>query len=227
MSTVLITGVSKGIGKELARIFEESGYVVLGTERDPVSEEQKESLKLFTLDLSDPKSIESFADSISNTGVKIDILINNAGTLVDDELTQVHIDKLRQTLEVNLIGTIDLTERMLPIMNNNGHIINISSTAGSLTHTTEGTDSHYPNHYPAYKISKCALNMYTRTLAMRFRLEKSDIRVSSVHPGWVKTDIGGEEADIEPKESARHIYEFAITRPESGKFWFEGKELEW
>ena len=85
--------------------------------------------------------------------------------------------------------------------------------------------SHFPYHYPSYKISKAALNMYTRTLALR--LKESDIIVSSVHPGWARTDMGGQDADISPEEAAEGIYGVATSKPETGQFWFRGKHLPW
>jgi NAD(P)-dependent dehydrogenase (short-subunit alcohol dehydrogenase family) len=82
------------------------------------------------------------------------------------------------------------------------------------------------HYYPCYKISKCALNMYTRTLASRLNEDK--ITVSSVHPGWVRTEMGGEDADMSPEEAAAHIYELAIKPPkESGQFWFKGEKMSW
>lgn len=182
-----------------------------------------ENLKDFALDLGKPESIASCATAIENFGRKIDVLVNNAGILADEEETQIVVEKLRKTLEVNLIGTIDFTTRLRLIMQDGGHIVNISSTAGSLE--LVGKVSHFPGHYPAYKISKAALNMYTRTLALE--LADRGITVSSVHPGWTKTDMGGEEADLTPQQAAQGIYDLAISRPESGGFWFAGERLPW
>ena len=223
MKTVLITGVGKGIGLALKEKFLFEGWFVFGTYQvvKPVSDE---NLLSFPLDLSSPQSISKCAQAIRVTGKIISILINNAGILTDEEETTVLVAKLRETLEVNLVGTIDFTEQVISALEDNGHIINISSTAGSLELEISAR-SHFPNHYPAYKISKTALNMYTRTLATR--MKDQDIVVSSVHPGWVKTDMGGPEADISPEEAAEYIYEFAITHPETGGFWFKSEKLPW
>src|SRR3989344_914825 len=192
MKTVLITGVGKGIGQALKEKFLFEGWFVLGTHEttEPIPDE---NLLSFPLDLSSPQSILECARAVQKTGKIISILINNAGVLVDKEETSVVVEKLRETLEVNLVGTIDFTEQIISVLEDNGHIINISSTAGSLEFAM-GTRSHFPNHYPAYKISKTALNMYTRTLAAR--MKDRGIVVSSVHHGWVKTDMGGPEAAI-------------------------------
>ncbi len=222
MNTVLITGVDKGIGRALMSKFLAEGHFVIGTfyaDRP----EPHERLKDFALDLGKPESIASCTAVIMSLGKSIDILVNNAGILADEEETNVVIEKLRKTLEVNLLGTIDFTSRLLPLMHAGGHIVNVSSTAGSLE--LVGKASHFMGHYPAYKISKAALNMYTRTLALE--LNDRGIIVSSVHPGWVKTDIGGQEADLTPESAADAMYELSVSRPESGGFWFAGKRLPW
>ncbi len=224
MRTVLITGIGKGIGHALGEQFLSEGWFVLGTYHK-AKPAPKENFLYFPLDLSLPQSISECARVIEETNKKISVLINNAGVLIDEEETAVVVKKLRETLEVNLVGTIDFTEHIVPIMEDGGHIINISSTAGSLELATNDQASHYPYHYPAYKISKAALNMYTKTLSARMR--NQGIIVSSVHPGWVKTAMGGLEADISPEEAGKYIYEFAMTRPETGGFWFQGEKLPW
>lgn len=231
MKTIIITGISRGIGKAETLKFLAEGYHVIGTSIEGTVDYTHERLTIFPLDLSKSASIASCAEQIEKhvekSGIRIDILLNNAGALFDDEETRLIVDKLRQTLEVNLIGTIDFTERIIPLINKGGHIVNTSSSAGSLAGATDLRKTHYPYHYPAYKISKVALNMYTRTLATRLTHEETGIIVSSVHPGWVKTDMGGEEAPITPEEAAGHIYTLAISRPESGQFWFKGEKYPW
>lgn len=222
MKTALITGVDKGIGHALMEKFLTEGFFVIGTFFSD-RPEPHEHLKDFALDLGKLESITSCVTAITNFGKSIDILINNAGILADEEEKQVVVEKLRKTLEVNLIGTIDFTQRLLPLMSEKAHIVNISSTAGSLERV--GKDSHFMGHYPAYKISKAALNMYTRTLALE--LKDRGITVSSVHPGWTKTDMGGEEAELTPKQAADGIYKTAVSHLESGGFWFVGERLPW
>ena len=228
MKTVLITGASRGIGRAEAEKFLKEGYSVFGTSLDGTLPFSNENLKAFQLDLVSSESIKKCADTIISSGTKIDILINNAGALFDEDETRTVIDKLRKTLEVNLIGTIDFTEQIIPAMNKDGHILNTSSQAGSLDEAIGHLeDSHEPYHYPSYKISKCAINMYTRTLALRLHHEKTGIIVSSINPGWVRTDMGGNEAPILPEEAAEHIFKLAISRPETGQFWFNGKKYPW
>lgn len=222
MKTVIITGVDKGIGHALMQKFLQEGYFVIALFYS-TRPEPHENLKDFALDLGKPESIASCTTAITNFNKRIDIFVNNAGVLADEEETQVVVEKLRKTLEVNLFGTIDFTQRLLPLLHDGAHIVNISSTAGSLE--LVGRVSHFMGHYPAYKISKAALNMYTRTLALE--LKDRGITVSSVHPGWTKTDMGGEEADLTPEQAAEGIYQLAVSRPESGGFWFAGERLPW
>ena len=227
MKTILITSISRGIGKALAQKFLAEGHTVIGTHFSAELDYSHEHLTAYPLDLTSPNSIQSCTDAIKGSGAKIDVLINNAGTLIDNDDTRVIIDKLRKTLEINLIGTIDFTESMIPSLNEQAHIVNIASSAGSLSGATDLRTSHYPYHYPSYKISKAALNMYTRTLALRLAHEGSSITVSSVHPGWVKTDMGGDEAPMTPQEAAEHIYTLALSKPETGQFWFKGEKYPW
>lgn len=222
MKNVVITGISKGIGNALANKFLKEGWFVIGTSTTDKVDIQSSNFSFFVMDYFDQQSIKNTIDEIKKLNLKIDILINNAGALFDEDDTVVIVDKLRKTLEVNLIGTIDFTEGFLGLLNSNSHIINISSSAGSISDT--GRSSHFEGYYPSYKISKAALNMYTKTLALRLN---NKMIVSAVHPGWVKTDMGGKEADISATEAAENIYNFGVSEPETGQFWFNGKRLPW
>lgn len=231
MKTVLITGIGRGIGKALADKFLAEGYFVIGTtysSKPAPAAPVAPNLKTYPLDLSSPDSVKKCADAIRVDGMKIDILVNNAGVITDDEETSLKADKLRASLEVNLTGTADFTERIIPLMPKSGHVVFVSSMAGSITDMDdiEGT-SHHPYFYPAYKISKAALNMYARTLAGRLAHEHFDIVVSCVHPGWVRTDMGGEDAPVLPEEAAADIFKLAVSHPQTGQFWYQGKKIAW
>lgn len=227
MKNILITGISRGIGKALADKFLTEGHRVYGTVRKEEDCKNEDRLNVYALDLDDSFSISNCTKKIITDAQNIDILINNAGVLLDEDDTSLIPDKLRKTLEVNVIGTAEFTETVLPIISKGGHIINISSMAGSLSLSEDLGKTHYPYHYPAYKISKCALNMYTRTLDLRLNHEKRDIIVSSIHPGWVKTNIGGNEAPRTPQSAADSIFDFAMSKPQSGQFWSDGEKIPW
>ncbi|MCR4274677.1 MAG: SDR family oxidoreductase [Candidatus Campbellbacteria bacterium] len=220
--TILITGIGKGIGKALAQKFLAEGNRVIGTALTGAVDFSDPNLSVFHLDIRSEESIEKCVADIKNTGHTIDILINNIGVLLDEDETVVVMDKLRGTLEVNLIGTIGFTEKAISLLSEGAHLLTITSSAGSITQVA--TESHFPGHYPAYKISKAALNMYVKTLSERL---KGKAIVSAVHPGWVKTDMGGQEADVTPEDAADGIYTLALSQPETGHFWFRDKELPW
>ncbi|MEK7583506.1 MAG: SDR family NAD(P)-dependent oxidoreductase [Patescibacteria group bacterium] len=216
MKTVLITGISRGIGKSLAEKFLAEGYFVIGTSTKGVTDITHENLIILQLDLADPKSIEQCAEKILHLKKPIDILINNAGIVIM-EREGIKIDNLRNTLETNVIGPIDLTLRVLSAIQLGGHIVNISSRQGSMSYV-------HQDRNPSYKISKAATNMFTRTLSLRLQ---DRITVSSVHPGAVLSGMAAADADMSPEEAARYIYELAISKPKTGQFWFKGEPFPW
>ncbi len=238
MKTVLITGVSSGIGQALAKKFLAENFAVIGTSLTGKVDFDDKNLTIYQLDLTSTDSMNEFHKHVFKKceadKTPIDILINNAGVMFDDDETHVYVETLRKTLEVNLLGAVGTTEFLIPCMSTNGHVIFISSAAGSLADTGSIEKSRKPYHYPAYKISKCALNMYMRTLALRFKHEgpinnkNGDyITASCINPGWVKTAIGGDDADLTPEQAAENIYKLAITRPETGQFWWNGEKYPW
>ncbi|OGN28186.1 MAG: hypothetical protein A3A33_02415 [Candidatus Yanofskybacteria bacterium RIFCSPLOWO2_01_FULL_49_25] len=216
MKTALITGASRGIGNALAEKFLAEGYFVIGTSTKGTADFSHENLTILQLDLADPKSIERCAKDVLNLKKPVDILINNAGTYISEH-DGIKIDILRTTLETNLIGPIDFTLRILPAINVGGHIVNISSRQGSMSYVHQDLN-------PSYKISKAAVNMFTRALSLRL---KDTITVSSVHPGAVLTALAMPDADLTPEEAAGYIYDLAISRPKTGQFWYKGEPFPW
>jgi len=221
MKTVVITGISRGIGKALANKFLNEGYRVIGTSTSGKVDIRNENLEIIKLDLSNQKSIALATKKIASITTKIDILLNNAGTSFDEVDEEIDVSVLRKTLEVNLLGPIDFTKRLIQYISKGGQIINTSSIMASLATDIENGVLDYPS----YRISKTAVNMYTRTLASL--LKKRGVIVSSIHPGWVKTDMGGEEAPREPEEAADHIFKLATTPHETGLFWYDDDKLSW
>ena len=222
MKTIVITGTSRGIGKALAEKFMAEGWFVIGTAVSGLNLVDSDHFQGYDLDLSSPQSIEAFANEIISKKTPINMIINNAGVVLDEFDESVVMKKFRKTMEINLFGQIDLTERLLPLLAVGGQIFNMSSTAGELGKELK------PFKYPSYKISKTALNMYTVTLASRLMGKGSF--VASIHPGWVKTEMGGGEATITAEEAAGYIYDFASKQKpisDTGKFWFKGEVLSW
>jgi NAD(P)-dependent dehydrogenase (short-subunit alcohol dehydrogenase family) len=218
MRTVVITGVSRGIGRALAEKFLQEGYFVIGTSTSGKAEYSHENFAIFQLDLANPESIETCARQIMTLSKSIDVLINNAGVVLEEPGSKkVDIGALKKTMDINAIGPIHFTELLAVSLNNGAHVINISSRQGSFNFPVGSST-------PSYKISKAALNMFTRVLS--YQLEGKAI-VSSIHPGAVKTDMAGPDADMEPEEAAQYIYDLAISKPETGQFWFKGEKFPW
>lgn len=210
--TVLITGASRGIGFALAEHFLNNGYTVIGTSRnEDINNLSHENFVALELDLTKKESIHNINEILSFTIPCIDILINNAGIGPDLYTLEPQINSFEQTFDVNVTGTVFFTEIMRENIKNGGKIINISSKMGSVESCVL-TDS------VAYRMSKAALNMYTKILANRLADKQF---VAAVHPGWVRTTIadGNLNGRLSPAESALKIFEFAVSDFETGIFW--------
>ena len=219
---VLITGASKGIGKALTEKLLSDDFSVIGTSRNGEFNLEHQDFYPLKLDLSNPISIENAHKEIFNKFNKIDILINNAGIGPDLDTFLPERKSFNQTFDVNVNGTVFFTEPLIELIPQNGIILNVSSKMGSLD-VCERTDS------VAYRMSKSALNMYTKILTNRLN-EK--VRVASIHPGWVKTTIADDNVingRLTPEQSSENIYEFISKDFKNGIFWDSesGKELLW
>jgi NAD(P)-dependent dehydrogenase (short-subunit alcohol dehydrogenase family) len=225
MKTAVITGTGRGIGLATAKKFLAEGWRVIGTYYKTPTAITSPDFTSLPYDQSSPESIAHFAKEIAGIAPQIDILINNAGTIFDNHSFGADVKTIRATLEVDLLGVIDITEKLLPFIPAGGHIVNIDSDCGSFSMPIDDETS------VGYRISKAALNMYTRTLA--FELRVKGIIVSSIDPGWVKTDMGNavasetEGPDREPEAAAQDIYNVVTNVVESGCFWKFGKKREW
>ena len=218
--TVLITGVSKGIGKSLTKKMLAENYFVIGTSRDgELREFEGVNFYPVAIDLTNPQSIDKAQKTIVENFSHIDILINNAGVGPDLGSQEPDRKSFAQTFEVNVSGTVFFTEPLIKLIPENGKIINVSSRMGSMDEC-ETSDSI------AYRMSKSALNMYTKILTNRL---KGKIKVASVHPGWVKTTIRESNlvnGTLTPEESAARIFSFIKRDFESGMFWNAEKEAK-
>ena len=225
MKTAIVTGASREIGLATATKFLEEGWRVIGTYNKTRIPIENANCIGVQLDQGDTPSIKRAVEEIKQKAYQIDVLINNAGITLDWVEPQIDLDKIRKTFEVNLFGVINLTEQLLPKMPTSSHIVNIDSSYGAFSLPIDDESS------TGYRLSKAALNMYTRTLA--FRLKEKGIIVSSLDPGWVKTDMGNlglsdkERPDREPEEVANDIYQLVTTVRESGQFWRLGKKTDW
>ncbi|MCA9307883.1 SDR family NAD(P)-dependent oxidoreductase [candidate division WWE3 bacterium] len=221
MKKVLITGANRGIGLATAKKFLNEGYFVYATCRTgQIPELEGENLQILQLDTTSGAFINDVATVVETAG-GIDILINNAGVLLDLESNVINMQKLRDTMEVNFFGTVAVTEALIPYINNVGSIVNLSSSMGAFSE-----DISANSYAPSYDISKAALNMYTRSLAGRY--VGSDLHVSSICPGWVKTDMGGPNGERAPEDAANDIFKLATsTTIPTGQFWLLGETRSW
>ena len=158
------------------------------------------------IDVNDSESIRKAVDQVERDFGRLDILINNAGVMIDDEKKKVSeqsLDTWRKTFDTNVFGLIETTQAFLPLLRKSdaGRIVNLSSILGSITyHATPGSPV-YDSKVAAYNVSKSAVNAYTVQLA--YELKDSKIKVNAAHPGWVKTDMGGEGATMELPDGAK------------------------
>jgi NAD(P)-dependent dehydrogenase (short-subunit alcohol dehydrogenase family) len=225
MKIAVLTGSSRGIGLATAKLLLGKGWRVIGTYNQHPVPIESEHLTALKLDLASPENIAEVVGKIKQQTNAVDALINNAATLEDALDQKVVMAKVRTTLEVNLLGIIGLTQQLLPLLGGGSHVININSTYGSFSFPIEEVDA------VGYRLSKAALNMYTRILA--FDLKDKGVIVSALDPGWVKTDMGYQAAnetegpDREPEEPAKEIVDVLENVKESGQFWRFGKKREW
>jgi NAD(P)-dependent dehydrogenase (short-subunit alcohol dehydrogenase family) len=237
----LITGANKGIGLETARQLGKLGVTILAGSRDLArGEEAAEVLRgigvdarAVKLDIVNPADRTAAARYIEKEFGRLDILINNAGVMLDartgNETSNTSPKILHDTFETNFFAVVELTQTLLPLLRKSeaGRIVNLSSILASLTlHATQGSPIYDAKTF-AYDTSKTALNSFTIHLAHELRDTK--IKVNSAHPGWVKTEMGGEGAQMELGDGAKTSVELA-TLPENGPtggYFHMGKPLPW
>ena len=215
---ILLTGTSQGIGHALTKLLLINGYRVIGTNTTGIDNINENNYKSFSLNLANFDSIAAFENNFQLDNIKIDILINNAGIGPDLDFELPEETSFKKTFDVNVTGTTFFTEQMLQYLNIGGKIVNISSKMGSVDFC-EKSDS------VAYRMSKAALNMYTKILSNR--LEGKQL-VASVHPGWVRTNIAKSNLNgrLSPEESAQKIFQFITSDFKTGIFWNVETEAE-
>ncbi|MFB6262541.1 MAG: SDR family oxidoreductase [Bradymonadaceae bacterium] len=219
-----VTGANRGLGLEFTRQLTARGDDVIATARQPseaaeleqVAEQTQGNIHIYALDITDAGSVADFASSIEDEA--IDVLINNAGQLHrGGGPNDFDFEEIRGDFEVNAIGTLRVVEALVPTLRarpDGAKIVNITSKMGSIT--DNGSGGSY-----AYRMSKAALNIATRSLAVD--LEDDDIVAFVLHPGWVRTRMGGENALITPETSVENM----IDRIDEAGPEQSGEFLEW
>jgi len=237
----LITGANKGIGLETARQLGKQDITVLVGARDSrkgkaaADELRKDGVDAHAIeiDVSDPASIKAAAAHVAREFGRLDILVNNAGVMIDDKKKKVSEQTLatwRETFETNFFGLIATTNAFLPLLRESeaGRIVNLSSILGSITfHSTPGSPVYESKNYASYNVSKSAVNAYTVQLA--YELKDTKIKVNAAHPGWVKTDMGGEGAMMEIEDGAKTSVALATigSNGPNGAYMHMGEPLPW
>ena len=220
----VVTGANRGIGLEFVGQLTDRGDEVIATARRPGKADELQELaegadgavEIYQLDVTDQASVEGFADAIE--GSSIDVLLNNAGVLHRGGGPKKGFDfeQIQKDFEVNAKGTLRVVQALLPMIQTSGSakIVNITSKMGSLADNESGGSY-------AYRMSKCALNMATRSLAVD--LQEEAITTFVIHPGWVKTRMGGENALITTEKSVRNM----LSRIDEAGPETSGRFLEW
>lgn len=229
---ICITGTNRGIGLELVRRYLERGDRVFATCRKPdeAAELQKlnakyaDQLTILKLEVTSQEEIETAGQIVEGAADGLDLLINNAGMAISGEnLGDLSPDAVLHVFSVNAVAPLMVAQRFCDLLTagDNSKLVNVSSQLGSLARKTDG------GRY-SYTSSKAALNMFTRALA--FDLKPKGITTVTIHPGWVQTDMGGENAPISVQESCEGILQLIddLTLDDSGRFLsWEGEELPW
>jgi NAD(P)-dependent dehydrogenase (short-subunit alcohol dehydrogenase family) len=227
----LVTGANRGIGFETCRQLARRDVQVILTSRDEakgqaaVERLAAEGLDVtyHPLDVSDPEAITRIRDFVETTFGRLDILVNNAAIYIDERhsLLALDYDILRPTMETNTYGPLLLTQAFVPLMrrHNYGRIVNVSSGIGEL--------SELGSSWPAYRLSKIMLNIQTRIIAGE--LEGSNILINATCPGWVRTDMGGPDAELSTEQGADTIVWLALLPDDGpqGAYFRNRQQLDW
>lgn len=229
---ILVTGANKGIGLEIVKQLAKLGNNVILTSRNEnlglkaVNELKEEELNVdyCQLEVTDDKSIENACNYVKNKYGKLDVLINNAGVFLEGEgnnsFHNFDIDVIKDTMEINFFGVLKVSKNFVDLLklSNDPRIINMSSGMGQLSEMGGG--------YIGYRISKVSLNALTRIMSNELRRHK--IKVNTMCPGWVKTDMGGPNATRElPQGADTAVWLATVEDCPTGKFFRDRKEIAW
>lgn len=226
-----VTGGNRGIGFQICRDVAKKDLKVLltaqnsekGVESAKILQDEGLDVTFYELDVSSAESIDNFVTRVTKEFSRIDVLVNNAAIIPDARSSglSVEIQELQVSLETNVYGIIQLSQKIIPLMikNNYGRIINLSSGMGQFADMGSG--------HLAYRISKTAVNTITKVLANE--TDSYNIQINSVDPGWVKTEMGGAGASLSVEEGADTIV-WLSTRPDNsptGKFYKMREIISW
>ena len=227
----MVTGANRGLGLETCRQLAQQGHRVILTSRDESKGKQaakslaEEGLKVIyqPLDVQSDTSVAKLGEYVAREFGRLDVLINNAAVnlAVGRGVLDIEMELYLATMDTNLFGPLRMCKAFVPLMleHNYGRVVNVSSDAGQLSRMT--------SYAPAYAISKTALSALTVQLANA--AHGKDVLVNAVHPGWVRTDMGGRSAPLSVEEGVGTILWLA-TLPAggpTGAFFFNRARIDW
>ena len=235
----LVTGGNRGIGYAISRSLAQRGIMVILGVRDPnkgakaCSRPQGEDLDVSfeLLDVTGEDSVITAVKHIQAQFGRLDILVNNAAILIDSAENALDVNRstIEKTLQTNVLGPLMLCQKCVALMKAGGYgrIVNMSSTLGSLSEMGDPESAYAGAGTPAYRLSKVALNAVTTLVAREVR--NDNILVNSACPGWVRTDLGGDQAPLTPEQGADTPIWLA-TLPDGGPtggFYRERTRIPW
>ncbi len=222
----LVTGANRGIGKEVAKELAELGWQVIATARDQskatkVANDIGNGAVGFPLDVTDEASVKLAASFLQENFTRLDVLINNAGVIGNHAVVDFALDEISSVMDANFMGPIRTAKYFMPMLRKSpdARIINISSGMGELASLESGG-------YGAYRLSKSSLNAFTILLAAELR--GTAVKVMSMCPGWVKTDMGGAGATRSVEKGAETAVWLATAAGvKTGKFYRDKNIISW
>ena len=226
MRTVVVTGASRGLGREFVRGFRARGDRVIAACRQPTEEVAAEGAEPMVLDVASPASVEAFAQSLDVP--HIDLLLHNAGIpnggfwAASEGLGALELEAMERVLRTNCLGPLLLTQALLPRIETAERpiVAGVSSLFSSLTRRKAFADNF------AYSMSKVSLNMWLRSL----HFLRPGVRTVALDPGWARTDMGGPDAPLDPKDVVAGCLRVLgdLTDAQSGGYLsWEGKPVPW
>jgi NAD(P)-dependent dehydrogenase (short-subunit alcohol dehydrogenase family) len=217
--TVIITGASRGIGLATAEQFLKQGWRVIGTSTTGGQIESQKNLTMLSLKLEDEDSIIACVESLAAQGITPNVLINNAAINPGPDDEYLVPEKVSRTVGVNLLGLISLTEKLLPHLLPEGRVINLTSSASNVN------NEYIQQSLTPYGIAKAGVNLYTHNLAKRFK--DKGLIVVALHPGWVRTDMGSQDAPKMPSDVAEELWELATGEIQTDTLWENKQVINW
>lgn len=220
MANIIITGTSRGIGFELVKQYANAGHNVLALSRNdkPIKSLHLKNVTVFSFDLSDANAYKKVSDFIKANWQQVDVLINNAGMLVNKPFSELSIEHFEAVYRINVFGVTELTRTVLPFMKQGSHVVTISSMGG-----VQGSIK-FPG-LAAYSSSKAAVINLTELLAEEYK--DSGISFNVLALGAVQTEMleeafPGYKAPISAVEMANYIFDFSLN----GQKYYNGKLLQ-